>query len=142
MQSWQRAILSLLVILGVIASLPGAIYFIGLAKVHGRPIPANPAGYSPETIAATWVRCRERVPVAVQPINPWSFAGKFLFGDPLQASPGERAAWRIASTHNVAHPVGGNLWWHTSGAALSIWVTRHWSAEQIGATLVRDGLCK
>ncbi len=141
MQSWHRAILSLLVLLAVIASLPGVVYLIALARVHGRPVAANPADYSSDAIDASWTRCDEKTPVAVQAISPWGWAGEFLFGHTLEASPGERAAWRIASTHNLAHPVGGNLWWHASGAALTIWVTRHWSPQQIGATLVRDNLC-
>ena len=142
MQSWQRAILSLLLILGAIASLPGVVYLVALARVHDRPAPANPTEYSAESMTAAWLRCREKRPVAVQPTNPWGVAGRFLLGDPRNAAAGERAAWHIASSHNIAHRAGGNLWWHTSGAALGIWVTRHWSAEQIGATLVRDSLCK
>ncbi|GAB3346983.1 hypothetical protein [Marilutibacter aestuarii] len=142
MQTWHRAILSLAVILGVIALLPGAIYLIGLAKVNSRPVPADPADYTAESIAEAWTGCQESMPLAVEAMSPWNFAGKFLFGDPLEVGPGERAAWRIASAHNVARPVGGGLWWHTSGASLGIWITQHWSAEQIGATLARDNLCK
>nr|CAS02825.1 putative integron gene cassette protein [uncultured bacterium] len=128
--------------LAVVLSLPGAAYVVGLARVHGMPVPADPAHYSSEVIAATWARCREKTPIAVQAMSPWSFGNKFMFADPLETTPGERAAWRIASTHNSKYRRSGMLWWHTSGAALSIWVTRHWSAEQIGATLVRDNLCK
>jgi hypothetical protein len=142
MQSWHRAFLSVLVILAVALSLPGAAYVVGLATVHGRPVPADPANYSSELIAASWSRCREKTPIAVQAMSPWSYANKFMFADTHEETPGERAAWRIASTHNSKHRRSGMLWWHTSGAALSIWVTRHWSAEQIGATLVRDNLCK
>jgi len=142
MHSWHRAILSMLVLVALLAAVPGFVYVVGLAKVHGRPTPADPALFRHEAIAAAWVQCREESPVAVRATNPWGVAGKFLFGNPLRTTPGERSAWRIASTHNALHPVGSNLWWHTSGAALTIWITRHWSAEQIGATLIRDGLCK
>lgn len=142
MHPWHRAILSMLVIVALLAASPGFVYFIGLAKVHGRPIPADPTLFSQEAIAAAWAQCREEPPIVVRATNPWSVAGKFLFGDPLRTTPGERSAWRIARTHNASHPVGNNLWWHTSGVALTIWITRHWSAEQIGATLVRDSLCK
>lgn len=142
MQLWQRALLSLLVVFASILSVPGIIYVVGLARVHGRPVPADPSQYSSEAISAAWMRCREQIPIAVHASNPWSFAYKFMFADPLEATPGERASWRIASTHNSRHRSGDMLWWHTSGAALSIWITRHWSAEQIGATLVRDNLCK
>lgn len=141
MQSRRLLILSILLAVFILASLPGIAYIAGLALVHGRPAPADPAQFSQETIATAWHQCRENIPVAVQPINPWLFAGKFLFGNPLQVTPGERAAWLIASTHNETRPTGSNLRWHTSGAALTIWITRNWSAEQIGATLAQSNLC-
>ena len=142
MSSWHRAILSILALVALLVASPGVVYLVGLAKVHDRPTPADSKTFSSEAVSAAWEQCRETLPVAVEATNPWGVASRFLFGDPLRTSPGERAAWRIASTHNAAHPVGGGLWWHTSGAALTIWVTRHWSADQIGATLVRDSLCK
>jgi len=132
----------MLVLVALLAAVPGFVYVVGLAKVNARPTPADPALFSHEAIAATWAQCRDESPVVVRATNPWGVAGKFLFGNPLRTTPGERSAWRIASTHNASHSVGSNLWWHTSGVALTIWITRHWSAEQIGATLVRDGLCK
>ena len=142
MRTWHRAIFSMLVIVALFAALPGIVYAIGLAKVHGRPTPADPTLYSQDAIVAAWQQCQEASPISVKASNPWRVAGRLLLGDPLSTDPGERSAWRIASTHNASHPVGSNLWWHTSGAALTIWVTRHWSAEEIGATLVRDSLCK
>ncbi len=142
MHSWQRAILSMLVLIALLAAIPGFVYVVALARVHGRPTPADPALFSQEAIADAWAQCGEQSPVAVRAINPWGATGRFLFGNPLRTTPGERSAWRIARTHNASQPVGNNLWWHTSGAALTIWITRHWSAEQIGATLVRDGSCR
>ena len=142
MHSWQRAIGSIVVLLAVGLSLPGLVYVAGLLKVNGRPTPADSNLFSQDAITSAWLKCQEKAPISVQPINPWGFTGRFLFGDPLRRDSGERAAWRIASTHNAANHVVGGLWWHTSGVALTIWITRHWSADQIGATLVRDNLCK
>jgi len=139
----RRVILSILLVSFLLAAaFPGIVYIIGIYRVDGRPAPANPENYSQEFMDKAWSQCREKLPVEVQPTNPWAVASKFLFGNPLRTTPGERAAWRIASTYNAAHRMGNNTWWHTSGAALTIWVTRHWSAQQIAATLVRDNLCK
>lgn len=142
MHIWHRAILAMLVLTALLIAWPGFVYVIGLAKVHSRPTPADPTIFSPEAISTAWLQCGEELPIAVGVANPWQVAGTLLFDDPRRASAGERAAWQIASTHNASHPVSSNLWWHTSGTALSIWITRHWSAEQVGATLVRDNLCK
>jgi hypothetical protein len=142
MRSWHRVIVSIVVFIGLfLVSLPGLVYVAGLAKVHGRPIPADPAQISQVAIAAAWRHCREISPVSVQATNPWLYVGKFIYGDPLRTTPGERAAGRIASLHNSRHPLGSKVWWHISNVALSIWITRHWSGAQIGATLVRDGFC-
>ena len=142
MHTARRAFLSLLAVVALVALTPGIIYAVGLFKVHGRPTPADPNAFDSHVLAATWAACREAPPLVVQPLNPWGVATQFALASPSHTSPGERAAWRIASSHNSANPVGGNLWWHTSGAALTIWVTRNWSADQITATLARDGLCK
>jgi hypothetical protein len=142
MRSRQLVLSTALALAALVAALPGFAYVAGLAKAHGRPEPASPAHYSSEAVAAAWARCDEQLPLATQQLSPWGYAGRLLFGNALRAAPGERAAWRIAATHNVRHPVGGSFWWHMSGAALTIWLTRHWSAEQIGATLARDNLCR
>ncbi len=123
-------------------SAPGLTYIVGLYRVDGRPTPANPNEYSQEAINSAWTKCSEKLPIYVKATDPWTYTSRFFFSEPLQATPGERAAWRIASSHNITHRMGNNTWWHTSGAALTIWLTRHWSAQQIGATLVRDNLCK
>ncbi len=138
----HRAIISILVFIVLLAALPGIIYFVGLAKVHDRPTAADPALFSQEAITTAWAQCHEELPITVEPTNPWSVTSNFFLGSPQRTAAGARSAWRIASTHNALNPVGNNLWWHTSSLALTIWVTRHWSAEQIGATLIRDGLCK
>ena len=133
---------ALLVVALLILSLPGIAYSIGLLRVQGRPTPARTADFRSEDIAASWQRCGERPPLAVKALNPWGVAGRFLWGDQLKSNAGEIAAWQVARGHNSAHPVGTMGWWHLSGSALTIWITRHWSAEEIGATLARDNLCK
>ena len=141
MHTAKRAILSLLAVVGLLLLLPGVIYAVGMLKVHGLPTPADPAAFDRKLLAATWMACREAPPATVHPLNPWGVTARLLLAD-LRAKPGERAAWQIAKSHNISHPVGSNLWWHTSGSALTIWITRNWSADQISATLARDGLCK
>ena len=138
----RLTVIVLSVVVSLVALLPGIAYSIGLLRVQGRPTPATTANFIAEDIEAAWQRCRDRMPVAVEPMNPWRVAGRFLWGDPRHNKSGEIAAWQIARAHNSEHPVGTMGWWHLSGAALTIWITRHWSAEEIGATLVRDNLCK
>ena len=137
----SRAIISLLAVVGLLVLLPGIIYAAGLLKAHGRPIPADPAAFDRHILTTTWAACREELPIAVLPLNPWGVTLRLLSVD-MRTNPGELAAWQIAKSHNIAHPVGSNAWWHASGAALVIWITRNWSADQVAAALARDGLCK
>ena len=140
MNTGKRALLTLFVVAGLSALLPGFIYTAGILKVHGRPTPADPTDFDRKSLAAVWMACREKPPMTVQPLNPWGVATRLLLSD-LSANPGERTARQIARRHNIANPVGNSTWWHISGAALTIWITRNWSAEQISATAVRDQLC-
>ena len=72
----------MLVLVTLLAAVPGFVYVVGLAKVHGRPTPADPELFSHEAIAAAWAQCREDSPVAVRATNPWGVSGKFLYGNP------------------------------------------------------------
>ncbi len=142
MHTTKRALLSLIILLGLIALIPWAVYMTGLLRVEGRPTPADPAAYDRASLVSAWEDCRESTPMSVERLDPWTIAIQLLLEAPSSTKPGQRAAWRIAASHNAAHPVGNMLWWHTSGTALTLWITRHWSADQISATLIRDGSCR
>jgi hypothetical protein len=137
----RKATALLISVLGVPLTIPAIAYGVGLLRVQGRPVPANPNDYSPEEIAAAWERCRDHLPVSVVPLNPWRYASNLFTGDAGFTGNGQLAAWHVVRAYNFEHSVGVRGWWQLSGAALTIWVTRNWSGEQIGATLVRDELC-
>lgn len=130
----------LVLILGLVSLIPWCLFWVGLHRVHGRPTFADPTAFDRVALAKAWKSCGESPPMVVKPLNPGTVAARFVLGDRRPFSPGQRAAWRIASSHNLAHPVGGS-WWHISGAALTLWITRNGSADQISATIARDGLC-
>jgi hypothetical protein len=137
----RKSAVALLVLLAVSLSLPAIAYGVGLWNIDGRPVPENPSEYAPADLDAAWQRCGDRAPVSVVPLNPWGYTAKFFSGAARLEGSGQLAAWQIVRAHNHKHLPPGMRWWHLSGAALTIWVTRHWSGEQIAATLVRDNLC-
>lgn len=141
MAAEHKALTALLVVSGVALSIPAIAYGVGLLKIEGRPVPADPGRYAPAELSAAWQRCHDRMPVAVVPLNPWGLTVGVLWGDGQFHGAGQYAAMQVARAHNYQHVRGGMGWWHLSGAALTIWVTRNWTGEQIAATLVRDGLC-
>ncbi|KAB8194973.1 hypothetical protein FKV24_005655 [Lysobacter maris] len=125
---------------GVLAALPGIAYTVALARVDGRPQPADPDRYSAAALETAWRQCSEWMPLATHRLDPWTLVLDRLDGT-VASRAGELAAWQVARAHNSKGGNRGNLWWHSSGAALTIWISRHWSARQIAATVARDGLC-
>ena len=47
-------------------------------------------------------------------------------------SGGRKALWIVANDHNARHLNNRRmLWWHLSGASLIVWLSRHWTPEQV-----------
>jgi hypothetical protein len=137
----RKTVVALLGLLAVPLSVPAIAYRVDLFRIYGMPVPAVPADYAPVDLSAAWQRCGDRAPLTVVPLNPWGYTAKLLWGSPGFEGTGQLAAWQVVRNYNYKHLPPGMSGWHLSGAALTIWVTRHWSGEQIAATLVRDNLC-
>jgi hypothetical protein len=138
----RRTLTVFLATTAVVLAVPAVGYGVGLSRIDGKPTPADPSQYTNAQLQEKWRHCRESSSIAVEPLNPWGYTAKILWGTTDFTGNGELAAWLIAREHNGKHLKGGMAWWHLSGAALTIWVTRNWSAKEIAATLVRDNLCK
>lgn len=141
MSTTGKAVIVVLIALSFAAALPGIAYIAGLVLVRGRPAPVDATVLDRDAHAHVIRACREEAPLRMRPLNPWHVSTRFLSDDPLGWEPGEYAASRIAMRHNVEQLAGGHFRWHVSNTALTIWITRHWSAEQLYATALHHGLC-
>jgi hypothetical protein len=60
----------------------------------------------------------------------------------MAAANGLNAASFVALHYNARHLKNRrSTWWHLSGAALTIWIARHWTSDQVlsaAAVLVRQ----
>jgi hypothetical protein len=113
---------------------PWLIYEATLANIDGRP--AKPAQMaSAEQQARVWQCARGTGELRVEPMNPYGFVGRFIAGDPAPV-PGETLAYWVSREHIWTQPRRSMLWWHLSNAALTIWLTRHWTAEELASALV------
>ena len=66
-------------------------------------------------------------------LNPWHYAEMIVMGS-NEILPGERTAWIVARDYGaIPSKGGGGLEWNLSRAALAIWLTRNWTAEQLVA---------
>ena len=123
------ALSSLIAIVVVLVGGPWAIYGLGLHGTVGRPEPPT-ALAAPERQLAVWQLAKgtaEPKPVSLNPYNYLQLAAK-----PGPSRPALLVAWWVASDYNISHQrYPGMGWWHLSGAALTIWLSRNWSIEQL-----------
>ena len=123
------AVVLLATMLSVPTVAPWLIYWIGLSKIEGRPEYATHT-VTVEELDSLCKRLRISQPAQISPISPYSY---FLQGAGGSAS--TRIAWIIARSHNVEH-LGGRRYWHLSGAALTIWLTRNWTPTELIARAI------
>jgi hypothetical protein len=113
--------------------LPLSLYWSGLANIEGRPQPTTT-----KDIAADRALLQEKFlsssPIVVAVLNPWNFLWS-QHVDVKTPDVGASAVWVVVRTYNYTHLRKRRMsWWHLSGAALTIWVTRHWTPDQIVAS--------
>jgi hypothetical protein len=126
------ALFCAVVLLGV--GLPMGLYWTGLANIEGRPRPIALTDIAADT-ALLQQKFRSPSPIVVRVINPWTFLGSLRPSAVKERDVGASAVWAIVRSYNSTHLRKREMtWWHLSGAALTIWVTRHWTPDQIVAS--------
>jgi len=134
MLTWMRRLLIASAGLVLVALLvgPWVLYEVALSNVVGRPSLPSTIPVSSSDAEAVWRKLRERGPVTVEPLSPHGYILALLTKDTLP--PGAHVAWWIARNHNRENLKDQRMiWWHLSGAALTVWLTRHWSTDQLVA---------
>jgi hypothetical protein len=143
MLKWVRRIAGATICTVLVAMIlgPWALYWLALTKVVGRPSHALEATFATEDAEALWRQLREPMPVRVEPMSPYSYLWPVLrcsvagpwrcYGDGDRWLPrGGALAEMVATSHNRKN-FPGLGWWHFSGAALSIWLTRNWTTDEL-----------
>ncbi len=121
--------IALLAVVVVASSL--ALYWVGLSGVQG--LPDRPTELAPvEQRQLVWRQARGSGQPTVEAMNPYSVGLKLLLPAPSRTTPGELVAWWVASGYLLEHQKHkGMAWWHLSGMALTIWLSRNWSSEEL-----------
>jgi hypothetical protein len=133
---WTVIGLIITVVIGIGAG-PLLFYEIGLANVDGRPLHASQTVVTPEDAEALWRRLRIPQPVRLDPVSPYSYVQALVFEDQKILGPSARIAWIIASSYNIGHLADHHAWaWHLSGAALTVWLTRNWTPNELVAKAI------
>lgn len=113
----------------LVVVVPMALYWAGLNAIDTLPTPPSELATA-EQQSEAWQRVRGRGQPDVRAQTPYSYL--FDFAANAEQDPGKLAAWHVASNHLLTHQrKPGMFWWHLSGAALTIWITRNWTTAQI-----------
>lgn len=110
---------------------PYVLYRLGLSGIEG--LPQKPVlSASKEQQASVWSEARGDGTPHVAAMNPYTYAARLVFTPGAATPPGELTAWRVAARHLMTHRrYQGMAWWHLSGTALTIWLSRNWTEEEI-----------
>lgn len=117
--------------------LPLALYSLGLSGVEGRlQKPLQLA--SAEQKADVWSRARGEGMPHVVGDNPYSYVARVLFEREQRTPPGQLVTWWVAREYLMRHKQHKGMgWWHLSGAAVTIWLSRNWTSDEILSAAVQ-----
>jgi hypothetical protein len=137
------AVASLIAAILFVLSLPIGLYGLGLLNIEGRPEPPMQTSNLETDADYLQQAFRRSEPLSIRAPNPWSYAVSLLSeGNDYNSDDGSIATWVIARNYNSAHLKNRQMTFrHLSGAALTIWISRNWTAEQIvtaAATITRS----
>jgi hypothetical protein len=117
------------------AGIPLGLYWLGLSNIEGRPEPPTQTSNVIADSALLQRDLRTQGPIVIDAQNPWT-----CFIDALHAAPrfpsdharSLRAVGIIVVNYNGSHLRDHRtIWWHLSEMSLTIWVTRHWTTDEI-----------
>lgn len=119
----------------VVAGIPFGLYWMGLSNIEGRPEPRTHTG---NVVADSELLKRNlgtHDPIVIDALNPWTFLGEAFYRMPdLRSEHGRslRAVGIVVLNYNSSHLRDHRMiWWHLSEMSLTIWVTRHWTTDEI-----------
>lgn len=118
--------------LGLMLILPWCAYWIGLQRLSQYPVPPV------ENLSATqrewvWSFTKGSGEPVIVPLSPYSYLYD-IFISKGKTDRSTLVAWWVASDHLTNQGSRQRmLWWHLSGAALTIWLTRNWTEQQMTA---------
>jgi hypothetical protein len=115
----------------LLALSPLALYTLGLSGIEGRP--KKPSQIASRQLQLSVWNCANGLePAQIAPETPYSLAWSLAFNQPKSVSASERVLWWVASDYLTEHQQQRSMgWWHLSGAALSVWLSRNWTTEEL-----------
>lgn len=99
-----------------VIALPWVLYGVGLSFISGRPV-------APTNISENNNKVN---------LTPYHVIYSLITSSGAYLENNSKMAWNIARSYNQNNLEKKKMsYWHLSGAALTIWITRNWSTSQI-----------
>jgi len=148
-ESGMKLLLWSLLLLAVIAAaIPAGAYWAGMDNAGGKPVPPDDISYTESQAQEVWANREQAFPIELRRITPWHFyhlvwcsRDDAHIEDYLSCGdqyPGLRAAGYVSKRFLVGHlKHEGLMWRYLSRTALTIWISRNWSEQQLVAELIR-----
>jgi hypothetical protein len=131
----RRLVLSILsIVAGLALLLPWGLYGVGLANIDGRPSAPTGPPISLQDDELLRRELRAQHGISVVPLSPAGYFVSLSMANTKESAEesGADAAWLVARNYNASHLKNRrSIWWHLSGAALTIWITRNWTPDQV-----------
>lgn len=121
---------------------PMFIYGWGLSNLASKPVPST-VHLSYEKQKNIWFHVGEVGEPSIKPVTPYGYIGYLkCYNDNLAAIevcskkyPGLRIAYLSVKDQVLDKIVDRRaLYWHITGAAYAVWVTRNWNVQQVIST--------
>ena len=117
---------------GLIGVGPLVLYGMGLLNIEGRPTAPSTTNVEAKDEASLRCELKGDQDLSVPRLNPYNYLLKGYDTNPDRRSTGLSAVWVVARDYNQSHLKNRRaIYWHLSGASLSIWITRNWSDKEI-----------
>jgi hypothetical protein len=131
----RRMVLSIVfVCAGLALLLPWGLYELGLTNINGRPVAQTEPPISTQDDELLRRELRARHGISVVPLSPAGYFVSLFMANPKESAEesGADAAWLVARDYNASHLKNRRtIWGRLSGAALTIWITRNWTSDQV-----------
>src|SRR5262245_42015583 len=141
MKRMRRVMLLAGVAVGLIViGSPYLVYWVTLATLPGYPEAPEPLASVGSAELSVWAEYSGHTPMALRPISPFQFVALLITCEDVRRCqdvyPGLRVAGAVARAYLQRQEPTRPIWWHLRSASLGIWLTQHWTAEQLLAQVV------
>jgi hypothetical protein len=121
---------------------PYIVYWAALATLPGYPEAPEPLASIGTAELEIWAEYSGHSAFELKPVSPVQYVWLLMACENvdacLDAYPGLLVAGRVAQGYLRQQEPTRAIWWHVRSASLGVWLTRHWSAEQLLAQIVKE----